>query len=1053
MAPLQPVAACPIKLAMSLGAVLRAVDGGLAIARPDREKAAGGVKRGKNSVTKSNIFAGKLRLLATAAPFAMILGASPAFAQATPAPAAAQADQAAEGGNANDIDVTGTLFRRTDTETPSPVTVLTADDLQKRGINTVQDAVQRLSANGAGTLPNSFSANGAFASGASAVSLRGLTTSSTLVLFDGMRAAYYPLADDGTRNFVDLNSIPDAIVDRVEVLKDGASSTYGADAVAGVVNIITKKQITGLHLNASSGISQKGDSAEQRFDATYGYGDLSENGFNVYVSGEYQKNDALYNSDRGYPYNTSDLSKQCGAGVAGVTTCRTNSIANGVQFDGTFAGIGTTTVAVVRPYNAPAAGTVDPLIAGTTAVAGGQYKILGAGCGVLTPITLSAAQQTANPTVGANQCQEDPRNKWGVIAPEQQRIGASARLTVQVGGSSSAYAMVNFYQSDVFYTGTPQLLRANSAPGGIAYSTANLALPVYVCAARVNCNAGNGTLNPNNPFAAQGQVARILYRVQDIPLSNRRLVNSYRGALGISGSLAEGWDYAIDATGMKQELTATYKGYINVQHMFDVINDGTYNFVNPSLNTQATRDYLTPTVINKSTSEMYQAQASISHAFFDLPGGPLQIGVGGAIRNEKVNAPSANPVNTANKYNRFFTINGFGTSGSRTVYSGYFEVNAPIFDQLEINGSGRYDSYSSGQSNFSPKIGAKFTPIKQVAIRGTYSKGFRIPSFAEAYGLPTTGFITLNVPGSFTSACTLPTNVYCTGTYSVGLTSIGNANLKPEKSTNFTAGIIIEPTPGISFSVDYYNIYKKDLITGADYNPAIADYYAHNGSCNVAGLTCIQGAAPPAGTGNPYPLLGFIEYGFINADSAKSTGIDFNFESKMNVTSSIKWISSIQATYVLELSQTIDGHKQRYDDTLGNYQIASASGTPKWRGSWQNTLDFGSAALTATAYYSGGYGEMAEDAGGTRGVCGSAPTAVYRDGTPIQCRVHSFINVDLTGSVKVNDKFTFYVNVLNAFNARAPLDSTTYGASNYNPAWANSGVVGRYFRFGARVNF
>ena len=108
------------------------------------------------------------------------------------------------------------------------------------------------------------------------MSLRGLSTNSTLVLFDGLRAAYYPLADDGTRNFVDLNTIPDDIVDRVDVLRDGASSTYGADAIAGVVNIITKKQIKGVTGRAEGGISERGDAAQYRLSLTAGVGDLGE---------------------------------------------------------------------------------------------------------------------------------------------------------------------------------------------------------------------------------------------------------------------------------------------------------------------------------------------------------------------------------------------------------------------------------------------------------------------------------------------------------------------------------------------------------------------------------------------------------------------------------------------------------------------------------------------------------------------------------------------------------------------------------------------------------
>ena len=138
------------------------------------------------------------------------------------------------------IVVTGSILRRTNTEAPSPVTVLSAETLEERGINTVADAVQRLSANGAGTITQGWNTGFNFASGANAPALRGLTVQSTLSISDGLRMAPYPLADDGQRNFVDLNTIPNAVVERIEVLRDGASSTYGADAIAGVINIIPK---------------------------------------------------------------------------------------------------------------------------------------------------------------------------------------------------------------------------------------------------------------------------------------------------------------------------------------------------------------------------------------------------------------------------------------------------------------------------------------------------------------------------------------------------------------------------------------------------------------------------------------------------------------------------------------------------------------------------------------------------------------------------------------------------------------------------------------------
>src|SRR5438270_1632482 len=217
------------------------------------------------------------------------------------------------------IVITGTVSRQT--QTASPVTVVSASNLQDRGITSVADAVQNLSANNAGADPVSWSSLG-FATGASAPSLRGFNDAYTITLFDGLRSAYYPLADDGYRNFVDINTIPESIVDRIEVLQDGASASYGADAVAGVVNVIIKKEIRGVHGNASYGVSEKGDAKERRFDLTLGYGSLADQGFNIYLNGEYQKNDALYFHDRGYPYNTADQSRICGTSVYdGTQTC------------------------------------------------------------------------------------------------------------------------------------------------------------------------------------------------------------------------------------------------------------------------------------------------------------------------------------------------------------------------------------------------------------------------------------------------------------------------------------------------------------------------------------------------------------------------------------------------------------------------------------------------------------------------------------------------------------------------------------------------------------
>ena len=205
-----------------------------------------------------------------------------------------QGPPAGSSGSSTTLDtivVTGSYIRRTNAESPSPVTTIDADEITKSGLNSIADVIRTVSADNSGTLSQAFS--GAMAGGADGVALRGLTVDATLVLVDGHRMASYPLTDDGQRQFVDIDSLPMAIVDRVEVLKDGASATYGSDAIAGVVNVILKKQFTGLDLSATAGSTDRGDGLSQRFAAIWGTGNLDADGHNFYVSVEGRHQQAI----------------------------------------------------------------------------------------------------------------------------------------------------------------------------------------------------------------------------------------------------------------------------------------------------------------------------------------------------------------------------------------------------------------------------------------------------------------------------------------------------------------------------------------------------------------------------------------------------------------------------------------------------------------------------------------------------------------------------------------------------------------------------------------
>lgn len=977
------------------------------------------------------------------------------------------------------IVVTGSILRRTDTETPSPVTTLSNENLDKRGLFTVQDGLQSLAANNGPALTNSFSANGAFAAGASAISLRGLSTNSTLVLFDGMRAAYYPLADDGTRNFVDLNTIPDDIVERVEILRDGASSAYGADAIAGVVNVITKRQVKGLTARAEAGLASRGDASQYRISVTGGVGDIEENGYNAYLSGFYYKSNKLMNRDRGYPFNTDNETNVCSPdGSQCGPDLRVNA-PDGV-FPGTAANL------IVRPYDA------------TNTTAQGRFQNLGTnGCDLGTPYTLTDDQFANNPSSPRTVCTLDYTNLYGTITPEIERWGVSGRVTAAVTDSIEAYAEFNFLQSTVNYTSNPAVLRGN-APTGILFpqfSTSStggalapgsfaLSLPVYVCAngtpdargVNTGCNAANGTLNPNNPFAANGQTARIAGRILDRVTYNETRTRAYRGAVGVSGDINDNVSFNVGATAMHMDLRRLQQGYVHINNLLTSIARGTFNFVNTSQNTQAQWDYLMPDNVNNASSDQVQFDANLQSSVFDLPGGPLSVAIGGSVRYEGVDSPSGNP-DTFGPTQRYFTLNAFGTQGSRWVYSAYGEVEAPIIDQVSVNASGRYDKYSSGQESFSPKIGVKFQPVRSLLIRGTFSKGFRIPSFGEANALPTTGYVN-NTGGLFNNAYlnqyTVPGNTagpdgafaQCTSanftsaacpvylrSASYGQTTLASPNLKPEKSQSFTAGVFFEPTRGISFAVDYYNIKKTGVITQLSNTPALLAYYS--GQAIPAGYNVIPDAVDPAFP-NARPRVAFVQSQLVNANTQRVSGLDFSIDTDVNLTDSIRWNSHLEASYIIKLETEFpDGSVERYDGTAGNYNLTAGSGTSKWKGYWLNSLGFGeNFELSGTLNYFGGYDYSAMDQATGYKDC-SLISGVPGDPaySPSGCQVDAYITFDIQAKVRVNDKFTLTATMMNAFDNMPPVEVATYGAHLYNPVQGGNGIYGRYFRLGAKVDF
>ncbi|MES2054918.1 MAG: TonB-dependent receptor [Pseudomonadota bacterium] len=987
-------------------------------------------------MASKSVFIRKAHLLATAAP-AVLLLVSPAMAQdqpaapATAAPVDPQMQSADQGDQSQDIVVTGSLFRRPDTETPSPVTILSTENLQRAGITNIADAVRSISADNSGSIPTAFA--GGFGSGSAGVSLRGLSVNSTLVLIDGIRTTNYPAADDGQRSFVDLNSIPRSTIDRIEVLKDGASSTYGADAIGGVVNIITRKEIKGIEGTVEGGISQRGDGGEQRLTLTAGYGDLSEQGFNVYLNGEYEHDALIGVADRKFPYNTTDLTS-----IGGLN--------NNVGAFGAFGARVGTISAVVRPA--------------TQLIPGNPYS------GVALPNTLSQVLNPAGCAVGTI-ARNDPTTlenggnggayceqnqaPYGTIAPEQTRYGFTGHATIQVGADSQAYVTGSYYHSTVFSTNSaPTMIRQRNP-----INSTNIVLPALLA---------NGSINPQDPYAniidpvtGQREAAQIQYAFGDIPATFKSDNNVYRLAAGISGKFGQGWSYSFDATYARSDLTGVNKGYLSISGLADAINNGTYNFIDPSQNSQAVRNSIAPDVISKAKSEMYMAQAVVTKDLFNLPGGPLQIGVGGAIRRETLDNPNANASLD------FLGLNAVSASGKRTVSAAFFEINAPLLDQLEINASGRYDHYSDGFGRFSPKVGVKVTPFKSLALRGTFSKGFRAPSFAESQKGAVIGYTTATPPcsviiahGGVSTGTDPDGNPTCSGgngyvqAYSIGYNNASNPSLKPEKSRSFTGGAIFQPTHWLSFTADYYNIKKTDVISGGpESGAALANYY--DGQPLPAGYSVTLDDPDPQFPNAIRKVL-IVNSPYANASALKTSGIDVSVQADFKFGENNRFTSRLEGTEILtfDFKPSATAGYDHYVGTQAPYAISSGSGTPRWRANWQNSLQLGAFTITGTGYYTSGYKSVAVDQNGPTAI--TCTDSLYGAGANF-CHTKGFFDLDLVGQVKVNDKFSFYMNAINVLDAKPPLNPANYAAVNYNATWSQAGIIGRYFRVGANFKF
>lgn len=603
------------------------------------------------------------------------IGALVALGAIVAVPAAAQ-------DSSQRVEVTGSRVKRTDTETASPVQILTREDIERTGKQSIEAVLRGLTVDGVGSIPGSFS-NG-FASGSAAVSLRGLGVNSTLVLVNGRRMTTYGLADDGTRNFVDLNSLPLEAVERIEVLKDGASAVYGADAVGGVVNVILRTNYTGASIGGSYGQTGDSDGQSTRAYGSFGMGNLTSDKYNVFATFEASKQKNIRSTDRGF------------IGQSDLTSFGYYDTTNGANRP--YFGLGPTSNS---PYGV------------TRSAAGGGARVNVIPCPGLT-----------DPATGL--CRYNPLVEQEV-QPEIERFNFFGRGTLQFSSALTGYAELGYFNTRTKSNGT---LGANN-DGGV-YVPGDPFNPLLVHNF-MNLPAGH----PDNTF---GVDRSLFHRPFELNGRDQKTDNEvFRGVLGLQGS-GYGWDYDAGLLYTKSKLKNQNFGYIIYDQMQAALNNGTYRITSPSLTDPSVMAAISPTLENNPTSSVTSIDFKASRELMTLAGGPLGLALGAEARWEEANTPAVPGTDTG-------SIVGLGYSAfsaKREIQALYGELNAPVTKWLELNGALRFDHYSDFGNATTPKIGFKVKPTEQFAIRGTYAEAFRAPGPAETGG-SSFGFTTFGI--------------------------------------------------------------------------------------------------------------------------------------------------------------------------------------------------------------------------------------------------------------------------------------------------------------------
>ena len=919
--------------------------------------------------------------------------------------------------------VTGTNIKRLDQEKSLPVTVFDREAMEARDASQASDLLSGLS-QVTGMPGNETATLGATARGDNAsISLRGIPSSNTLVLLNGRRLAPHPISqgEAGVPTLsTNVNQLPNRGLDRIDVLRDGASSIYGTDAVAGVVNYITRRSSVGTELQLRYGKTKLSDGEEYRATLTHGFEFAGGKGRGL-VTVDYYDRAAMFARDRAFaaeadqsyrapaPWNTSNAAPSLTA--AGQFNSRSVTSEYGSYIVGTI----TTTDAFgsvtgftgARPTGVPA----------TLTSASGVF--------FLAPNGTPGGAQILNATpsrLGVTSTYYWNNNAYRVIQPQSKRTTIFASGDYELNSRLSAFADLSLYYADSLTI---------REPDGITQSTDGF---VIVPATNPFNPFGDRFWSPTGAANTDG-TPRLTGTPSAVSLTNKRLTDLmsrtatvtstvYRGVAGLRGKLFDTWNWEgallfAEATTDDDEEGPSRKSLIKAAinqttaaQAFNpftrtfAVQNGTLVVTGPYQNPESVQNTFRSSFVRTGVTTLGSGDIRASGDLWPIWGGnSIGAAVGGEYRYEGYDdsRPPFAGLNPAGSgldpaVNDFlgFSPNS-DTHGTRRVLAAYAEVivplvgnqfKLPLVRSLELSASARFESYSDFGDTTKPKLGLNWRPASWVLVRGSYNEGFHAPNLAQLF----TGTLIRTVTGSRDTYREAVTGLPSDGASNRRSVASGNPDLQPEESKGKSAGIVVEVplVKGLSFGVDYWEIAQTNVIASsgsiADDNQALnaATQAALAAGQTIGAIDLGSGTANYKGDGsvlrlavtqadrdafalfnstrtpgNQKAVVGAIDIlrtTYFNKSSQFVNGLDFDLTYRFPKLAMGNFTLNTTWTKLIDFHAYNAAGASRTDLLWGN-STAVGGATPKWRGNATLSWRRQDWSASFSAYYIGDYSD------------------------------------------------------------------------------------------------